>query len=304
MRPENGWALDIEEVRGLLRPNTRLIAVNYPHNPTGYVPGRGGLLRAGGPVRGPRHPPVLRRGLPRRGGGPRRDASRRRPTSPRPPCRSTWSPSPTACRVCAWGGWPAATASCSSASRSASTTPPSATPGPAEFLATIALRNRERIWERNRGIIAANVPLFDDFFARWADVFDWQPPTGRLRVLPEVHGPATWRTSAPGCSTRRACWCCRRASTRRRSPRRPRTDFRVGVGRLGLDEGLEAFDRFMRRPAGAPSRRRPPLTPGAAAGGLHDVARSACGSDTPPPPPARRGSGVHWRSVRTPRDRL
>jgi hypothetical protein len=38
VRRGTGWALDVEEVRALLRPNTKLVAVNYPHNPTGYVP--------------------------------------------------------------------------------------------------------------------------------------------------------------------------------------------------------------------------------------------------------------------------
>ena len=37
-RREDGWALDLDDLRGLLRPNTKLVAVNYPHNPTGYVP--------------------------------------------------------------------------------------------------------------------------------------------------------------------------------------------------------------------------------------------------------------------------
>ena len=37
-RREDGWALDLDELRSLLRPTTKLVAVNYPNNPTGYVP--------------------------------------------------------------------------------------------------------------------------------------------------------------------------------------------------------------------------------------------------------------------------
>ncbi len=37
-RREDGWALDLDELRGLLRPTTKLVAVNFPNNPTGYVP--------------------------------------------------------------------------------------------------------------------------------------------------------------------------------------------------------------------------------------------------------------------------
>ena len=38
--PADGWALDVDRLRGLLRPDTRLVAVNFPNNPTGAVPDR------------------------------------------------------------------------------------------------------------------------------------------------------------------------------------------------------------------------------------------------------------------------
>lgn len=34
---ENGWALDTEELKGLIRPNTRMIVLNNPQNPTGAL---------------------------------------------------------------------------------------------------------------------------------------------------------------------------------------------------------------------------------------------------------------------------
>ena len=36
-REENGWALDLDELRHLMRTNTRAIIINTPHNPTGYL---------------------------------------------------------------------------------------------------------------------------------------------------------------------------------------------------------------------------------------------------------------------------
>lgn len=36
----DGWKFDIERLENLIKSNTRLIVVNFPHNPTGYVPGR------------------------------------------------------------------------------------------------------------------------------------------------------------------------------------------------------------------------------------------------------------------------
>ncbi len=39
-REENDWALDMDELRGLMRLNTKGIVINTPHNPTGYLMSR------------------------------------------------------------------------------------------------------------------------------------------------------------------------------------------------------------------------------------------------------------------------
>jgi len=39
-REENGWALDLDELRHLMRPSTKAIVVNTPHNPTGWLMSR------------------------------------------------------------------------------------------------------------------------------------------------------------------------------------------------------------------------------------------------------------------------
>ncbi|HEX2696307.1 MAG TPA: aminotransferase class I/II-fold pyridoxal phosphate-dependent enzyme, partial [Anaerolineales bacterium] len=39
-REENGWTLDLNELRGLLKPNTKAIVINTPHNPTGHLMSR------------------------------------------------------------------------------------------------------------------------------------------------------------------------------------------------------------------------------------------------------------------------
>src|SRR5215212_122011 len=36
-REENNWALDLDELRHLMRTNTKAIIINTPHNPTGYL---------------------------------------------------------------------------------------------------------------------------------------------------------------------------------------------------------------------------------------------------------------------------
>src|SRR5512147_268490 len=39
-REENGWSLDLDELRHLMRTNTKAIVINTPHNPTGYLMSR------------------------------------------------------------------------------------------------------------------------------------------------------------------------------------------------------------------------------------------------------------------------
>src|SRR4029077_2387957 len=34
----DGWSIDVERLRASLRPSTRLVVVNAPHNPTGMLP--------------------------------------------------------------------------------------------------------------------------------------------------------------------------------------------------------------------------------------------------------------------------
>jgi aspartate/methionine/tyrosine aminotransferase len=38
--PQQSWRLDIGRIAAALRPNTKLVSINFPHNPTGYIPDR------------------------------------------------------------------------------------------------------------------------------------------------------------------------------------------------------------------------------------------------------------------------
>jgi len=37
----DSWSLDLDELRSLITPSTRLVVVNFPHNPTGFLPPTG-----------------------------------------------------------------------------------------------------------------------------------------------------------------------------------------------------------------------------------------------------------------------
>ena len=57
---------------------------------------------------------------------------------------------------------------------------------PSEFLATLALRNKEKILERNRNLIKHNVNLLDTFFTTHKKLFSWVKPKGGSVAFPKL----------------------------------------------------------------------------------------------------------------------
>lgn len=58
---------------------------------------------------------------------------------------------------------------------------------PSEFLAGIALRNRKKVLERNLKVINKNLPLLDDFFENYSDLFSWYKPNAGPVTLVKMH---------------------------------------------------------------------------------------------------------------------
>ncbi len=59
--------------------------------------------------------------------------------------------------------------------------------GPSEFLAGVALRNRHTILDKNLKIIQNNLPLYDAFFAKYADLFSWYKPNAGPIAFVKMH---------------------------------------------------------------------------------------------------------------------
>jgi aspartate/methionine/tyrosine aminotransferase len=243
--PGDGWALDVEAVAARLRPQTKLVAVNFPNNPTGAVADRGAFeaLAALCEERGATlFSDEVYRGLEREGVEALPQAAELSPTAVSLNVMSKSYGMP-GLRI----GWLASrdrgllerlerrkhyTSICNA--------------GPSEFLATLALRHGERIQARNRAIIEANIPKFETFFAAHPARLEWQGPEGGAVCFPRYLGsegvdefcrelvetagvvllPASVYASALGPV--------------------PEDRFRIGVGRRDPEPGLAAFDRFLR----------------------------------------------------------
>jgi aspartate/methionine/tyrosine aminotransferase len=57
---------------------------------------------------------------------------------------------------------------------------------PGEFLAGLALRNREHLLNRNLGIIRTNLRYLESFFERYADFFEWVKPKAGPLIFPRL----------------------------------------------------------------------------------------------------------------------
>jgi len=188
-RYEDGWAHDLGALAGLIRPATRLLYLNQPHNPTGTLMARPvfeqviGLARAHGIIvfsdevyRELEHDPAKR--LP-----PACDTYERAVSLGSisksyglPGLRIGWIATRDAAVREAVTALKDYTTICASA--------------PSEFLTALALRNRHVLLERNLAIVRRNLPLLDGFFARHAETFAWIRPTASPIGFPRVTGIA------------------------------------------------------------------------------------------------------------------
>jgi aspartate/methionine/tyrosine aminotransferase len=244
LRPEDRWALDLAAVTAALRPNTRVVSVNFPNNPTGAVPDEG-TWRALAALCQERDiwlfSDEVYRGL---------ELAPRTPL----PQAADLSTSALSLNVMskAYGlpglriGWIACrdhstisrlerakhyTSICNSA--------------PSEILALIALRARETILARNRQIVAANLPLFGAFFARFPDLFEWAPPDGGCVAFPRYLGADGVEAMCTGLVEQEGVLLLPASIYHSSLTTTPADRFRVGVGRRDPQQALDAWAAWL-----------------------------------------------------------
>ena len=182
-----GWALDITELEGLIRANTKAIIINTPHNPTGYLmppdifqqvndisQANGFLLFSDEVYRESEHEIKDRLPAACDMGEHAVSLGVMSKTYGLAGLRIGWIATRNQqvyTKVAALKDY---TTICNSA--------------PSEFLAEVALRQREKLVERNLQIITRNLPILDDFIARHANQFVWQKPKAGSIAFPRLLG--------------------------------------------------------------------------------------------------------------------
>jgi aspartate/methionine/tyrosine aminotransferase len=241
LRPQDGWPLDVDAIEQQLRPNTRMVSVNFPNNPTGAVPDPAAWRR-------------LVQLCDSRGITVFSDEVYRGLEDDPLPQAADLSAKALSLNVMskAYGlpglriGWIACrdrtvldklerakhyTSICNSA--------------PSEILALIALRARDEILARNRRIIAANVPVFDAFFAQFPDLFEWEPPQGGCVCFPRYLGRDGVEAMCTDLVEQEGVLLLPASIYRSQLTQAPGDRFRVGLGRRGPDEALDRWATWL-----------------------------------------------------------
>jgi aspartate/methionine/tyrosine aminotransferase len=243
--PHDGWRLDLDAVRAALRPTTRLLAVNFPNNPTGAVPDaetwRGLVaLCAEHGVR--LLSDEVYRGLELDPGATLAQAADLAPDAVSvnvmsksyglPGLRVGWIACRDRATLALLERHKHYTSICDA--------------GPSELLAAMALEHGAAIHARNRAIIAGNVETFGAFFAQHAGRFEWAPPRGGCVAFPRLLGGADASAFCRALVEAEGVLLLPADVYQSDLAPVPADRFRVGVGRRNPEAGLEALARFLR----------------------------------------------------------
>ena len=182
-----GWHFDPRQLAGSLTPKTKMIVVNFPHNPTGCLPSRQDFdeiialarknnlyLFSDEMYRGLEYNPddrlpaaceVYEKAISLAGMSKAFGLAG---------LRIGWLATQDAGVLKKIAGFKDYTTICSSA--------------PSEVLALIGLRAREEIVGKNLNLIQANLRLLDAFFKRHGQLFGWQGPAAATVAFPRLLG--------------------------------------------------------------------------------------------------------------------
>ena len=240
----NGWKLDIDAVKAVLRPNTRLLSVNFPNNPTGTIPAQADWA-------------ALIELCRQRGIWLFSDEVYRL-IEHAPGCRLTAAADDYERGISlnvvskAYGlaglrvGWLACAdqALLTRAVRIRERLSGSGA-APSEVLANIAIKAADRIVGRNRALAHANLERMDRFFRQHPDLFGWTRPAGGVIAFPSYNGPGNVEAFAERLAAQAGILVVPGSAFASALTPLPTNHFRVGFGRADMAAGLDALAGFI-----------------------------------------------------------
>ena len=235
---EDSWDLDYTQLEALINEKTRLVVVNFPHNPTGYLPAPEqqkqlietieahdlwlfydemyfGLVHSGTePI--PSAASLSKRTLVLSG------LSK---TYGLPGLRAGWLIVQDKAIRDNIMNWKFYTSICP--------------PAPTEFMTVAAWRVRDQLRDKSIARIEANLALVNPFFQRWPALFTWRPPMAGSTALISMHVPSV--TSFAEKMAEEAGVLIHPATTLGSDDQH----MRMGFGRAAFPEALAKFEQYL-----------------------------------------------------------
>ena len=239
-REENNWALDLDELRHLMRTNTKAIVINTPHNPTGYLMSRADydavhqfaqenklLLFSDEVYRESEYDPAMRLPAGCDYGEHAVSLGVTSKTYGLAGLRIGWIATKNKTIYEKMASLKDYTTICNSA--------------PSEFLAEVAMRNRKKLIERNVNLIKENISVIEGLFSRYASLFTWIRPRAGSMAYPRYQGG----------NVDKFCDELVRKAGVLLLPGTVYDDssnhFRLGLGRKNLPQAVERLEDFLSR---------------------------------------------------------
>ena len=239
---KTAWELDFNRLDTLVTPQTRLVVVNFPHNPTGFLPtisqldqlvqiveGFGlwlfydemyfGLIHSGTPTV-PSAADLTSRAVVLSG------LSK---TYGLPGLRTGWLVVREPLLRAEILNWKFYTSICP--------------PAPSEFLAMAAWAVRDQLRDRNIATIEHNLVLVEDFFTRWPGKFSWRRPMAGSVALVGMDVPSV-EAYAAGLAAEAGVLILPASAMGWDDQH-----MRMGFGRAGFGEALQHFESYLQKQA-------------------------------------------------------
>jgi aspartate/methionine/tyrosine aminotransferase len=240
----NRWQPDLDEIRAALRTNTRVIALNFPNNPTGVIAHRetfDGIVElcrerdiylfSDEVYRGLERDPALR--LPQAADLYDKALSLNVMSKAYglPGLRIGWIAGRDHALLSRMERIKHYLSICNSA--------------PSEVLATIALTARESILSRNVALCRDNLELLNAFFAAHAQHYEWTAPDGGCVGFARYLGADGVETHCKRLVEEAGVLLLPASVFASALLPAPTDRFRVGYGRMGMAAGLAAWQEFL-----------------------------------------------------------
>ncbi len=243
---DNDWRLDLDALKAALKPNTKLVSVCFPNNPTGAIPTHAEfaelvafcrehdlylfcdevyrLLELNETKRLPQAADEYEKGI---------SLNVMSKAYGLPGLRIGWIACQDLHLLQQLERYKHYLSICNSA--------------PSERLAVVALGVKDTLLARVRNLMEGNIQALEAFFKKYDALFDWYRPDGGCIAYPKYKGRGGVESFCTDLVEESGVLLLPGSIYESELLPTPENRFRVGFGRSGIEEGIKAFDDYLVR---------------------------------------------------------